>query len=143
MAFSNGTYSLVSGNPVVTGTTISSTWANNTLDDIADALTLLGHSVTTGITAAGSTQGTATALASFLNVVSTATALQGVRLSSSWTTGFDQTVFNQSGTAIKVYPPTGFQINELGTNAAMILADNTAVKFYQSTSTQWIGILSA
>lgn len=35
----SGTYSLVAGNPVVTGTTISSTWANNTLNDIATALT--------------------------------------------------------------------------------------------------------
>ncbi|MDD4971860.1 MAG: hypothetical protein PHT07_20740 [Paludibacter sp.] len=35
----SGTYSLVSGNPVVTNTTISSTWANNTLSDIATALT--------------------------------------------------------------------------------------------------------
>lgn len=34
-----GTYSLPAGNPVVTGTTISSTWANNTLNDIANALT--------------------------------------------------------------------------------------------------------
>lgn len=36
MAFASGTFSLVSGNPVVTATTISSTWANNTLNDIAD-----------------------------------------------------------------------------------------------------------
>jgi hypothetical protein len=35
----SGTYSLPSGNPVVTGTTISSTWANTTLGDIANALT--------------------------------------------------------------------------------------------------------
>lgn len=35
----SGTYSLPSGNPVVTNTTISSTWANNTLNDIASALT--------------------------------------------------------------------------------------------------------
>ena len=35
----SGTYSLPIGNPVVTGTTISSTWANNTLTDIANALT--------------------------------------------------------------------------------------------------------
>jgi len=36
----SGTYSLYTpGNPVVTGTTISSTWANNTLNDIATALT--------------------------------------------------------------------------------------------------------
>lgn len=34
-----GTYTLPAGNPVVTGTTISSTWANNTLSDIGGALT--------------------------------------------------------------------------------------------------------
>lgn len=35
----SGTYTLPAGNPVVTGTTISSTWANNTLADIAATLT--------------------------------------------------------------------------------------------------------
>jgi hypothetical protein len=35
----SGTYSLPAGNPLVTGTTISSTWANTTLADIANALT--------------------------------------------------------------------------------------------------------
>jgi len=35
----SGVYNLPAGNPVVTGTTISSTWANNTLTDISTALT--------------------------------------------------------------------------------------------------------
>lgn len=35
----SGTYTLPAGNPVVTGTTISSTWANTTLTNIASALT--------------------------------------------------------------------------------------------------------
>jgi hypothetical protein len=34
-----GTYNLPAGNPVVTGTTISTTWANTTLTDIGTALT--------------------------------------------------------------------------------------------------------
>lgn len=39
MAFSSGTFSLYTpGNPVVTGTTIQSTWANSTLSDIATGL---------------------------------------------------------------------------------------------------------
>lgn len=39
MAFAAGTFSLYTpGNPVVTGTTIASTWANNTLNDIATGL---------------------------------------------------------------------------------------------------------
>lgn len=36
---SSGTYSLPNGNPVVTGTTITSTWANTTLSDIGSELT--------------------------------------------------------------------------------------------------------
>ena len=35
----SGTYSLPAGNPVVTGTTIASTWANTTMTDLASALT--------------------------------------------------------------------------------------------------------
>ena len=35
----SGTYTLPAGNPVVTGTTISSSWANNTMNDLAAALT--------------------------------------------------------------------------------------------------------
>jgi len=35
----SGTYSLPAGNPVVTQTTISSSWANTTMNDLASALT--------------------------------------------------------------------------------------------------------
>lgn len=41
MPSSSGTYTLYTpGNPVVTGTTISSSWANNTLNDLAAAMTV-------------------------------------------------------------------------------------------------------
>jgi hypothetical protein len=46
----SGTYTLPAGNPVVTGTTISSTWANTTLTDIGTALT--GSLATDGQTTA-------------------------------------------------------------------------------------------
>lgn len=36
---SNGTYTLPSGNPVVTGTTITSAWSNGTFNDVGAALT--------------------------------------------------------------------------------------------------------
>ena len=35
----SGTYTLPAGNPVVTGTVISTTWANNTMNDLASAMT--------------------------------------------------------------------------------------------------------
>jgi hypothetical protein len=35
----SGVYNLPAGNPVVAGTTITSSWANNTMNDVASALT--------------------------------------------------------------------------------------------------------
>lgn len=35
----SGVYNLPAGNPVVTGTTITSAWANTTMQNVADALT--------------------------------------------------------------------------------------------------------
>jgi hypothetical protein len=35
----SGTYTLPAGNPVVSQTVISSTWANNTMNDLASAMT--------------------------------------------------------------------------------------------------------
>jgi len=53
----SGTYTLPSGNPVTAGTTITTTWANNTLNDIASALTQSvskdGQTTWTGDMAAG------------------------------------------------------------------------------------------
>jgi len=49
----SGTYTLPAGNPVVSGSIISSSWANNTMDDIAAALTdSLSRSGSGGMTAA-------------------------------------------------------------------------------------------
>jgi hypothetical protein len=76
----SGTYSLPAGNPVITGTSISSTWANTTLTDIATALTgslaadgqttatgalKMGNHKVTGV-AAGSVSGDAIEYAQFL-----------------------------------------------------------------------------
>jgi hypothetical protein len=65
----SGTYTLPAGNPVVTGTTIASTWANSTLSDIQNALTQSiaadGQTPITGSLAMGNNKitgmGTATA----------------------------------------------------------------------------------
>src|SRR6266545_7983911 len=59
----SGTYSLPGSNPVVSGTVISSTWANTTLSDLATEMTdSLNRSGKGGMLAAlGITDGTVTA----------------------------------------------------------------------------------
>lgn len=97
----------------------------------------------TGISAAGTTQGTATALATSTNVVGTATASQGVILPTSEVND-SVIVFNDNtGVTIVVYPDVGSKINQLATNSGMNLANNTFVEFYRISSTRWIAQLSA
>lgn len=83
----SGTYNLPAGNPVVTGTTISSTWANNTLSDIATALTgslaADGQTTATGPLNMGTQKinnlgtGTAPTDAAVVSQVTTAVAITG------------------------------------------------------------------
>ena len=71
------------------------------------------------ISAAGTTQGTATELTAADNELTTVGAGSGVALASALASGDSQTVFNAGANAVKVYPPTGMKINALATNAAM------------------------
>jgi methyl coenzyme M reductase subunit C len=100
--------------------------------------------VKTAISAAGSTQGTATALSGGdINLVTTATALQGVQLPNAEIQD-SVIVFNDgSGVTIVVYPPSSGTINQLSANTGMNLVNNTAVMFVKVTATRWIAFLSA
>ncbi len=95
--------------------------------------------VGTAISAAGTTQGTATSLTAAVNYVSTVGAGAGVILSA----GPSQVVYNAGANPLSVYPPTGAAINQLAANGAMTLARFTACAFSFVSATQWIGVLSA
>lgn len=109
MAFSGGVFSLASGNPVTTATTISSTWANDTLSDIATGLSTCllkdgSQTVTANIPmssfkltglAAGSTAGDSVRFEQVYEVL-----LQTNTPSASTTTPFDNLLTSTYGTYI-------------------------------------------
>jgi hypothetical protein len=99
--------------------------------------------ITTAITAAGSTQGTATAIYSDVNVVSTAAASTGVLLPSNRSAGDTVEVVNLGANSLSVYPPTGGNINNGAANAAFAVASTKGAVFRQVTATQWTAILGA
>src|SRR5690348_13343620 len=79
----------------------------------------------TAISAAGTTQGTATALVACVNLVSTVAAGAGVQLYNGQTND-SQVVYNdQAINNLLVYPPTSGQINQLSANTAHSLPPNT------------------
>ena len=96
-----------------------------------------------GISAAGTTQATATELTAADSEITTVAAGTGVVLNASLAAGDSQSVFNAGANAVRVYPPSGFRINALSTNAAMLLARNTGVIFKCVSSTRVFGVLSA
>ena len=99
--------------------------------------------VAASVSAAGTTQGTATELTAADNELTTVAAGSGVVLSADLASGDSQTVFNAGANAVKVYPPSGMRINALATNAAMTLATNTGCFFKCVSTTRVFGVLSA
>lgn len=71
-----------------------------------------------GISAAGTTQATATALSNWWNVVTTVASGSGVALMS----GVSMVVSNRGTNPLAVYPPSGGQIESLATNSPFMLA---------------------
>jgi hypothetical protein len=82
------------------------------------------NTVATGLSGAGTTQSTATALAADINMFSTVAANSGATL-PAMNPGDVLTVFNGGANSLKLYPPTGGQINALGANAAYAIATAT------------------
>jgi hypothetical protein len=97
----------------------------------------------TSVSAAGTTQGTATELTAADSEVATVASGAGVVLSSKLAPGDSQTVFNAGANALRVYPPSGMKLNSLATNAAMLLATNTGCLFKCISTTRVFGVLSA
>lgn len=93
------------------------------------------RSTATGISAAGTNQGSATALAAEINVVSTVASGTGVILPSSIGTTF--IVMNTGANALNVYPASGAAIDSLATNAAFSLSVGAKIMLIQSSTTQY------
>ena len=98
---------------------------------------------TAGVSAAGTTQGTATELTAAVSDITTVAAGAGVVLNASIAPGDEQAVFNAGANAVKIYPPSGLKINALAANAAMTLAVNTGCIFKCVSTTRIFGVLSA
>jgi len=99
--------------------------------------------IASGISAAGTTQGTATTISADCNLVSAAAANSGVILYNGDVSDTCFVFNDGTGNGFYVYPPVGSKINNLGTNSGMPLANNTGVMFLKVTATRWLAILSA
>lgn len=105
-------------------------------------LTLTGAfipSVSATVTAAGSTQGGATALTKAVSIITTATANQGVVLPTA-AAGISATIVNTTAVTIKVYPNTSDVIDDGTVNVAVNLAPYSSVQLVAQDTQDWYRI---
>ncbi len=96
-------------------------------------------SVGTGISAAGTVQGNATAITKQINVVSTVGSGTGVVLPTA-VAGMTIYITNTTANSLLVYPASGAAINTLSTNIALTQAANSTIHYIAPTSTQWYSV---
>jgi hypothetical protein len=108
--------------------------------DLALTGTLI-KSVAGTVTAAGTTQGDATALTKTLNMITTATANQGVKLPTA-AAGLTIKVINTTAVTIKVYPNTSDVIDGGTVNAAVNLAPYSSVELVAQDTQDWYRVTS-
>jgi len=94
------------------------------------------RSVGTGISAAGSTQGTATILSKEINIVSTVASASGVQLPTA-VAGMVVIITNTNANSLLVYPAASTSINTLAINVGFTQPSGATIQFIAPTATQW------
>lgn len=109
---------------------------DNGIVKLAEFGGFVAYGVSSAVSAAGSTQATATALTRPINNITTVPASSGVILPAA-TPGMRVMVRNATVTTVRVYPNSGAQINTLGTNIQLSLETLANIEFVAFTATQW------
>jgi hypothetical protein len=146
----NATFATSAGSATTAGTVTTAAQPNITSVGTLTSLSVSGNvtganvivtnynvrSVDAAVSAAGSTQGTATVLAKEFNRVSTVASGSGVVLPSA-VAGMAITITNTSANSLLVYPASGAQINALAANVAFTQPTLGTIQFISLTGTQW------
>ena len=96
----------------------------------------LTKSVAGTVSAAGTTQGEATALTKTVNMITTATANQGVKLPTA-AAGLTIKVINTTAVTIKVYPNTSDVIDGGTVNVGVNLSPYSSVELVAQDAVDW------
>jgi hypothetical protein len=99
--------------------------------------------VTSGLTAAGTTQTDALLLATSICEFTTVASGAGTRMPANLDPGDKVYIYNAGANTLSVYPPTGEYIQSGAINAAFSVGANKSAIFIKRSSTKWMAILSA
>ena len=133
-----GTGNITAGN--IIGTVAAGSNTISTTGNISGANVIVTsyhiRSLEAGISATGTTQGTATALTKEINIVSAVASGAGVVLPTA-VAGMVLIINNTSVNTLAVYPASGGVINSGSTNAAYSHVSGASLQYYATSSSQW------
>lgn len=129
----------------VTGTTGAFSGAVNAASVSATSASTTNQSLGQGtltelptiVAAAGATQGTATALTKYLNIITCTASSQGVKLPTA-ATGVQVRVMIGGTKGVKVYPATADRISTAATNAAVALVADKSNLYVAQNASLWL-----
>jgi hypothetical protein len=134
---STGVVTMADGLTITTGgLTVTAGGATVTAGNLAMTAGFIQQSGTGGLTAAGNSQGTALALTTAVNIVTTAAASTGVILPTAANV-VEVIVINRGANTLSVYPPTSGQIDAAGTNVAVTIATLSKARYMKTATNQW------
>lgn len=109
-----------------------------TFTEVDNNFTALNTTVSASITAAGTNQGTATAISSSVTFITSAAAGTGVILPVP--DGIERmTVVNHATVPVNIYPASGGTIDNGTANAPLVLPQGCSVDLISTTATNWTG----
>ena len=100
---------------------------------------IVQFSITSGIASAGSSQASATALTTTINIISTVVLGQGVRLPVA-AAGNMVIIKNNGVDDLILYPASGASINGGGTNDPITLPPGSSLQFFAGSATEWYSL---
>jgi hypothetical protein len=109
---------------------------DNGIIELAEFGGFVAYGVSQAVTAAGSTQATATPLTRPINNITTVAASTGVIFPGA-VPGMRIIVRNGGANILRIYPAVGAQINTLGTNTGLQLEVDATIEFVAVSGTRW------
>jgi hypothetical protein len=109
---------------------------DNGIIELAEFGGFVAYGVSQAVTAAGSTQATATPLTRPINNITSVAASTGVIFPGA-VPGMRIIVRNGGANILRIYPAVGAQINTLGTNTGLQLEVDATIEFVAVSGTRW------
>ena len=119
-------------------------WVRYTISEPTGPSSYSTFSLDADVTATGSTQATAAVLTAQINVVTSVSSGTGVQLQlfngmgGAIPLGTPITIYNRGANLLTVYPPSGQEIESLGSNNPVSIAVNGDGTYTQVTASQWL-----